>query len=222
MIESTPQSDFFDAALLPLGDTGLPRPSCEIAALWPNQGEWSEAQYLSVALDTNHLVELVDGHIEVLPMPKRVHQLIVQWMFQPLDRHVRTHALGVVVVAAFSVRLRNRTFREPDIVFMLEENRGRISEDYFEGADLAIEVVSPDPKSRNRDYVEKLSDYARAGVSEYWIVDPEEQKITVLTLAEGAEAYAELGVFTSGQSAGSKLLDGFSVQVQDVFTAAQP
>ncbi len=221
MIEANPQSDFYDVALLPLGDLALPRPSWELAALWPRQGEWSEAQYLSVALETNQLVELVDGVIEVLPMPKLTHQLIAQWIFKALDHHVALHALGVVVFAAFSVRLRERTFREPDIVFMFEKNRDRIHDDYFDGADLAIEVVSSDAKSRKRDYEEKLSDYARAGVSEYWIVDPQEQKITVLTLPEGAAQYAEHGVFSPGQSAASKLLDGFAVDVQGVFDAAK-
>lgn len=48
-------------------------------------------------------------------------------------------------------------------------------------------------------------------MSEFWIVEPQEQKITVLTLRDGEDTYPQHGVFSPGQSAASKLLDGFAV-----------
>jgi Uma2 family endonuclease len=66
-----------------------------------------------------------------------------------------------------------------------------------------------------RFYVEKRTDYAAAGIAEYWIVDPQERKITVLTLA-GTD-YREHGVFVMHEDASSVLLDGFTCGVNDVF-----
>jgi Uma2 family endonuclease len=75
-----------------------------------------------------------------------------------------------------------------------------------------IEIVSPDkPK---RDTEEKPVDYAEARIPEYWIVNPLQDTITVLTL--GGEQYMEHGVFQRGERATSKLLAGFSVSVDEV------
>jgi hypothetical protein len=51
---------------------GTAEPAWDVALLFPSQGDWSEFEYL--ALDTNRLVELVDGNLEVLPMPSFLHQ----------------------------------------------------------------------------------------------------------------------------------------------------
>src|SRR5205823_1127269 len=103
-------------------------------------------------------------------------------------------------------------------LFMRVENAHRQHEKFWDGADLVMEVVSPDPKSRNRDLVKKRREYARAGIPEYWIVDPQEQRITVLTLAD--RTYQVYGDFRPGSEATSALLDGFRVPVSDVFAAA--
>jgi Uma2 family endonuclease len=63
--------------------------------------------------------------------------------------------------------------------------------------------------------VEKRVVYAKAGVTEYWIVDPEEKKITVLAL-EG-DHYREDGVYYCGDQAISRLFDGFNVNVAATF-----
>ena len=70
-----------------------------------------------------------------------------------------------------------------------------------------------------RDRIEKFATYARYEVPEYWIVDPIESCITVLSL-EGA-AYALVGKFGLGEQAASKLLDGFTVDVAATFKAAE-
>ena len=77
------------------------------------------------------------------------------------------------------------------------------------------EVVGPDDPAR--DYHQKRIDYAGAGVSEYWIVDPMSDTITVLTLEEGG--YVEHGAFGRGETAASAVLGGFRLAVSDVFDA---
>ena len=88
-----------------------------------------------------------------------------------------------------------------------------------EGADLVVEVVSEGEENRERDLVKKREEYAKAGISEYWIVDPQEKQITVLVL-EG-QTYREHGVFKPGTVATSFLLAGFSASVDAVFAAGQ-
>jgi Uma2 family endonuclease len=180
--------------------------------LFPDQGQWTEADYL--ALDTNQLIELSDGRLEVLPMPTTSHQWIVFYLHGLLNAFAYPK-LGLMLAAPLRVRLWPRKFREPDIVFMLDAHRERVHEDYWEGADLVMEVVSDDPESRKRDLVEKRADYARAGIKEYWIVDPREQRITVLVLR--GKKYRLAGEYKKGMKAASRLLRGFSVDVASVF-----
>jgi Uma2 family endonuclease len=99
---------------------------------------------------------------------------------------------------------------------MASEHKDRIRKQYWEAADLVMEVVSESDPKRDRDT--KRSEYAQAGIPEYWIVDPQSLLITVLTL-QGNE-YAVHGQFVIGQQATSKLLPGFEVEVEQVFAAA--
>lgn len=80
-----------------------------------------------------------------------------------------------------------------------------------------MEVVSPGEENRERDLVVKRREYAKAKIREYWIVDPEQKTITVLTLS--GSTYKVHGVFKPGEFATSKLLKGFKVAVTDVFEA---
>jgi Uma2 family endonuclease len=109
------------------------------------------------------------------------------------------------------VRLKKGNIREPDVVYMKAENARRRRNEYWEGADLVIEVVSPDHKDRERDLKTKRQEYARAGIPEYWIIDPQEKVIRVLTL-EG-KAYKVHGDFGPGTRATSVLLPGFALDV---------
>jgi Uma2 family endonuclease len=190
-------------------------PAWDVALLFPNQGEWSEGDYL--ALDTNHLVELIDGCLEVLPMPTPAHQFILADLFQKLHTFVSAGDLGAVLFAPLPVRIRHKTMREPDLMFVARENYAKIGEQFLAAADLVMEVVSPDADSHDRDYNKKRADYATLGIAEYWIVDPQLQRITVLSLHDGQ--YRVAGEFGPGQLAASVLLAGFTVDVSATFAA---
>jgi Uma2 family endonuclease len=199
---------------LPVTDEA--EPTWEVAYLFPVQGDWSEEDYL--ALDTNHLVELSDGVLEVLPMPTTSHQILVLALYGLLNAFASAHDLGTTLVAALPVRLWRDKFREPDVVFMLKAHVSRVGEEYWDRADLVMEVVSADDESRRRDLKKKRHDYARAGIPEYWIVDPREGRITVLRLA--GKRYVVHGEFAAGGVATSYLLPGFSVDVGTAFAQA--
>jgi Uma2 family endonuclease len=191
-------------------------PTWQVALLYPAQGEWTESEYL--ALDTNRLIELSDGCLEFLPMPTPLHQLIVDYLHELLKAYVSAHAAGLVLFAPLPVRLWPGKFREPDIVYL---RRGRITtlRSQPQGADLAMEVVSEGDENRERDLEIKRQEYAQAAIPEYWIVDPQEQRITVLTL--DGQSYRVHGEFVPGMQATSVLLPGFAVDVEAVFAVGR-
>ncbi len=179
------------------------------------QGLWTEAQYLNLTAQSNHLIELTDGVIEVLPMPTREHQKILASLYRSLFAFVQSLG-GIVLFAPLRVQIRPGKFREPDLVVLRDEQDPRNLDAFWLGADMVVEIVSPDRPSR--DVEDKRVDYAEAGIPEYWIVNPIDQTMTVLTLA-GA-AYATHGVFRRGEHASSVLLAGFALDVTAVFEAS--
>jgi Uma2 family endonuclease len=191
-------------------------PTWEIAYLFPNQGTWSEDEYL--ALPGNRLMELSNGYLEVLPIPITSHQVLVAYLYGVLSTHVSQCYLGKVLLAPLRVRLWPGKFREPDLVFMLKKHFRRMGEEFWDRADLVMEVVSGDPEDRHRDLVTKRREYARARIPEYWIVDPQKETITVLRLS--ARRYIVHGLFKKGSQAGSHLLPGFHVDVTAAFAEA--
>jgi Uma2 family endonuclease len=192
-------------------------PTWDIAQLFPPQGQWLESDYLS--LNTNRIVELTDGRLEVLPMPTELHQLIVLALYRKLSEFIDSKQLGALLVAPLRVRLWEGKFREPDLLFMLAANSNRRGNRFWNGADLVIEVVSEDDP--DRDLVEKRADYAQAGIPEYWIVDPRFRTITVLSLDNTTGRYRDVSKSVEDESAKSLLLEGLSIPVHAVFPQSQ-
>ena len=183
--------------------------------LLPRQGCWSDEEYLWLTDHTNRPIEFTDGHIEELPMPTDTHQAILAFFYDLFCDYIRPR--GVVRFASLRLRIREGKFREPDLLLLRDRSDPRREDRYWLGADLVVEVVSVD--CPQRDLVAKRIDYAEAGIPEYWIADPRDARITVLAL-EG-ETYVEHGVFARGDTATSRLLDGFSVDVAAVFDAPE-
>ena len=180
----------------------------------PLQGLWTQAQYLRLTDHARLLIEFTDGRLEVLPMPTDRHQAISQCLFLALLSFVGARG-GMVRFAPLRLRIREGKFREPDLLLVRDAGDPRRENDYWRGADLVMEVVSPDDPQRDTQL--KRGDYAEARIPEYWIVNPLDETITVLTLTGGE--YAEHGVFRRGQQAESASLEGFVVGVADVFDA---
>ena len=178
------------------------------------QGLWTESQYLRLTEATNRLVEFTDGAIEVLPMPTYKHQAIIAELLMLLRLFVAPSG-GAAVCAALRMQIRPGKYREPDLLVLRDRNDSRFSNALWRGADLVVEIVSPD--NPERDTREKRQDYAEGGVPEYWIVNPLDATITVLRLA--GDAYLEHGVFGRGDTATSLVLPGFAVAVDAVLDA---
>lgn len=195
-----------------------PEPAWDVAHLFPPQGGWNEEEYL--ALPGNRLSEFDHGRIEVLDMPSELHQFLVLFLYEALIAHVRPAQLGWVVVAPMPMKLWEGKLREPDVLFMRREHAARRHANYWRGADLVMEVLSPDDPRRDKDT--KRREYAQAGIPEYWLIDPLEKTVTIFVLSADAEHYAAQGVYGHGDRAESPSLAGFGIGVSDLFAAAEP
>lgn len=182
--------------------------------LLPLQGLWTEAQYLRLTDQTNHLIEFTDGVVEVLPTPTREHQRISAYLYRVLFALAQTIG-GIVLYAPLRVQVRTGSFRDPDLVMLLDEQDPRNQDAFWLGADLVIEIVSPDRPQR--DLIEKPIDYADAGVAEYWIVNPLDRTIHVLALV--GNGYRVHGVFGPGEQITSVLLPSAVLDVDSIFAA---
>jgi len=188
-----------------------------IRDLFPPQGQWTEADYFALP-ETNRLVELSEGKVVIPDMPGYSHQYAVGELFATFRAFVRERGLGAVAVAPLAVRLWPGKIREPDIVFMHRDHADRIGERHWGVPDLVVEVVSPrtaeSSGTEKTDREDKFSEYARAGVSEYWLVHPTERTIEVYVLRDGV--YHLLDRWGVGEVARSEVLAGLEVPVEAV------
>ncbi len=184
----------------------------EIAKLFPRQGEWTEEDYFSLP-ETNRIVELSKGRLIISPAPTEEHQRISGKLYLLIANFVLSNNLGEVRYSPLGVRLGPGIVRQPDIVFMSNKHKRRITNKRWGLPDLVLEIISKGTK--RHDKVNKFKEYQKAGVPEYWIVDPFQQTIGVFTLENGF--YVSFGKWGVGEIAHSKLLAGFQVAVNSVF-----
>ena len=186
-----------------------------IAGVLPYQGEWGDTNYLTLLrLCNNRLVELAEGHIAILPHPTCTHQGILGNLTCCEECGLRHYGKGLIV-APFAVRLAERTFRMPDISLLFRNYEERQHEWYRDSAELVVEIVNPDDP--DLDWITKKSEYAAAGIPEYWIADPRDNTLTIFTLDAGATEYRQAGRWGVGETAASMLLERISVEVGRVF-----
>jgi Uma2 family endonuclease len=190
----------------------------EVATLFPQQGEWSESEYLELTDHSNRRIEFTDGRLEFLPIPTEIHQELIAFLYRALYQFVNERSLGKVHFSGLRLRIRPGKVREPDVIFLHRNHFHARHNRVWDGADLVMEVVSDDPKDRLRDYQQKLCDYAEARVAEYWIVDFDRKVILVHHL--NGDRYTVHREFRRQQQATSVLLDGFAIDVAALFAVA--
>ncbi len=195
----------------------MERPMATTPADWvpgPKQGHWTYNHYAALP-DDGHRYEVVDGVLYMSPSPKEIHQDAVLWLAYYLIPRIRVAGLGRVYLAPFDVELMPDTVVQPDVMVVLNARLDRITSSHIKGApDLVIEVLSPGTALYDRS--EKQNAYAHAGVTEYWLADPEARAIEVLFL-EG-ETYQSAGIFSGQDSLLSKVVPTIAeVRVEQFF-----
>lgn len=140
-------------------------------------------------LDEDKYIELIDGNIIISQAPSVMHQMLVQNIGKAIDQFIeKNHGNCKLFNVGINVQIDedDYTMLIPDIVVLCQTEK--LNENGILGApDLVMEVTSK--SSKRLDYNDKMHKYMRAGVREYWIVDPEAERVTVYIEGEPMLAY---------------------------------
>lgn len=164
--------------------------------------------------ETGPRYQLVEGDLYMAPAPNRYHQTISRNLEYILMRYLEEHPIGELYHAPFDVYLSNVDVFQPDILFVSDENRRILTDAGAEGPpDLVVEVLSP--KTRNLDLAQKRRVYAREGVRELWIIDPEARTVLVYRFEE--DLSEPVSTKTADDILVSPMFPGLEIELKRVF-----
>ncbi len=178
---------------------------------------YSCEEYCQHNEELDNRYELVDGKLVLMTPPSFQHLLIAKFLETYFDKLIREKSMPLLCFKEAGVRTGWRKSRISDL-YIIEANT--IQELLKNSAIvdipplLILEIVSPE--SVTRDYRYKRSEYAALGVDEYWIVDPKNEKITILLLEEGL--YEET-VYNLSDKLVSRLFSGLDLTVNQVLVS---
>jgi Uma2 family endonuclease len=156
--------------------------------------------------ETGPRYQLIEGDLFMAPAPNRFHQDIVGNLYQMLRTYLSKHPGGCVYMAPFDVYLDDINAVQPDIVFVAKGNDILTAQGADGAPDFVVEVLSP--KTAHLDKKSKRRVYARSGVKELWIIDPDTETIHIYFLQKDAEkaskVYGVRDSFTSSTFPGLK------------------
>ena len=176
------------------------------------QTDLTYADYLKTADDERY--ELLSGALIRFPSSREIHQYILGRLFLRLGTFIYGRNLGKVYCSPFDVVLSDTDVVQPDLLFVSSGRESIITPENVQGApDLVVEILSPATAARDRTL--KLDLYARHGVQEYWIVDPDARAITVLR--RGEIRFEVVGIYGEEQTLRSATLADFSIALQEIF-----
>lgn len=174
--------------------------------------KYTYKDYLNIPDDKRY--ELIGGELMMTPSPIPYHQWISKNIEYEIERFVREKKLGKVFDAPCDVYLDEENVVQPDILFISQERTHIIGKNNIQGApDLVIEILSE--STAYTDLMKKKRLYAKSGVKEYWIVDPDGKTIEIYCLKEGVFVLAKS--FSENEELESPLLPGLKIKLSPVF-----
>ena len=163
------------------------------------------------ALPNGKRAELVDGQIYDMAPPSRKHQMIAGELFTAINNYIKLkNGICEPYIAPFAVFLNkdDKNYVEPDISVICDKLK--LTDKGCSGApDWIIEIVSPG--SRRMDYFTKLFKYRTVGVKEYWIVDPEKNRILVYNFES-----EDTGDYTFADSVKASIYDDLFINFSNI------
>jgi Uma2 family endonuclease len=178
---------------------------------------YSFEEYLAYDDGTDNKYELVNGELQLMPTASGFHALILHFIFKILEQEIdQLKQPWKVMPGTVGVRTAKKKSRIPDLVVLSEsqcQEIRKMSTAVLETPPLlAVEIVSPG--NADDDYRYKRSEYAVLEIPEYWIIDPETEKISVLLLVSG---FYEVTEFTGEQEIKSLLFPELKLTSKQVF-----
>jgi Uma2 family endonuclease len=123
--------------------------------------------------------EVLEGELIVNPAPRRDHQVVSANLDWILQRYFRSSEAGRVFTHPVDLYLGRHDIVQPDLVVIRTTRLGIYRPEGIidEPPDIVVENLSP--STRGVDLVRKMALYARSGVPEYWVADPEPRKVAI-------------------------------------------
>jgi Uma2 family endonuclease len=162
--------------------------------------------------------ELIDGEHYVTPSPNPRHQRILRKLCLAIDNYLRVHPIGEVFFAPLDVVMSEHDVVEPDLLYLSRERAAEVLvPEHVRGVpELVAEIASRG--TRKRDETIKRALYERAGVTEYWVVDPEIEVVRVYRKgADGFERPVELRR-DAGDTLTTTLLPGLEIPLAGILS----
>jgi len=157
--------------------------------------------------------QLINNELIFTPSPFEIHQLVLGNLFILLTAFVRQQRLGVVRIAPLDVYLDENNVVQPDLLFVSESRRHIIEKQVLGAPDFVVEVLSRSTENIDRGAKREL--YARHGVREYWIIDPEKRQVETYLLDK--EVFNLKQIYPYSATVASEVLEGFEVEVAGLF-----
>lgn len=135
--------------------------------------------------DEGHHIECVEGVLVVAPKPYPLHQLAGAELVHALNRQLRQHGLAATPDTEVWFGTSPLTVRVPDVV-VVRRSRLRANPSHFNSSEIMVAVEIVSTGSRRTDRVTKMSEYAEAGIGEYWILEGQPLVLNAFTLEAGS------------------------------------
>lgn len=160
--------------------------------------------------------QVIEGDLIMSPSPRTLHQVVAGNIHFIIRQHLNSHPIGHVFLAPLDVFLTEINVYQPDLIFVAEERKSIVTEKGIEGApNLVVEILSESTARFDKGPKRKI--YARTGVQDLWLIDPEVKLIQVYRLAEDPETpvatYDATAVFRS------PLLPGLEIAARSIFAS---
>ncbi|MGV0023414.1 Uma2 family endonuclease [Phormidesmis priestleyi] len=187
-------------------------------------------EYLEYDDETDNRYELIDGALIALPPESEPNDFLAVWLQFELAklinlRLVKTHTCEIQVSVLQAGDAQNRF---PDLVVLREEHLALTQKRLTIKLDMppplfVAEVVSPGQTNRNRDYQRKRHQYFDRDIAEYWILDPDNETVTVfqLNLEQNSQQYVEVGQFQGNDLILSDVFPDLQLTVDRIFSAGR-
>lgn len=158
--------------------------------------------------------QVIEGDLVMSPSPTTFHQHIIVNLAVIFRRFLEKKSLGEIFIAPLDVFLDEVNIYQPDVIFVSSQRRSIITAKGIEGApDLVVEILSPSTAKLDKGSKRKI--YARHGVRELWLVDPETQSIQVYLLTRHPETPS--ATHAKNASFESSILPGLKFKTSAIF-----
>ncbi|MEX2117966.1 MAG: Uma2 family endonuclease [Pirellulales bacterium] len=187
-----------------------------MASIAQRSGQYTFDDFL-VLIKEHEKADLLDGVIYMASPESTDDNRLGGWLYKLMGNFADELDLGEVFVTRVAFRITEKRGPEPDVAFVAKRRLRLVQRGFVDGPpDIAVEIVSPD--SVERDYVVKRHVYEKAGVREYWIIDPGKQAATFLRRQRGKFQ----PMVVRGSVFESKVLPGLRFDVRWLWSKRRP